>query len=83
MALSKFSAYDSRQISLKILEQEMNNIFEIFPNIFDQTFGQNNWFWKIFNMWKSCQSSTIIPDLHLYCNNHQIISLNRENSHFF
>jgi hypothetical protein len=44
VALSKLSACDSRQISLKILEQEMNSIFETFPNIFDQTFGQNNWF---------------------------------------
>ena len=44
VALSKISAYDPRQISLKNLEQEMNNIFKIFPNIFDQTFGQNNWF---------------------------------------
>jgi hypothetical protein len=29
---------------LKILEREINNIFSIFPKIFDQLFEQNNWF---------------------------------------
>jgi hypothetical protein len=32
-----------------------------------------------FNLWKSCQSGTLIPYLSLYCKNNQIISLNREN----
>jgi hypothetical protein len=59
----------------KIFFWEWN--FKIF--YFDISIDKIICFEKIYNLWKSCQSGTLIPYLPEYCNINQIILLNRGN----
>ena len=84
-SLGKCFEYNLREISIldipgaKIFFWEWN--LKIF--YFDISMDKMIYFEKIYNLWKSYQSGTLIPNLSKYCNNNQTILKIEKTNNFF